>query len=397
MSKKTLNIAMVGYKFMGKAHSQAWREAPLFFDLPANPRLMVVCGRHEAPLRDFADRWGWESTSTDWREAVTRPEVDVVDICAPSHLHFEVAMTAAEAGKAIFCEKPLCLTVDQAEQLVAAVKKQGVLHYLNHNYRRCPAVAYAKRLIDDGRIGRPYHWRSCYLQDWIMDPDFPLTWHLQKDKAGAGAHADLNSHSIDLARFLVGEIVSVQARMTTFIKQRPIVEGASTFNASAGSDDEGGPAGGEQGRVVMGEVDVDDLSMMQVMFENGAMGSFEASRFAGGRKNYNYFELYGSEGSLIFNFERMNELELYDRNDDAEEAGFKRILVTEATHPYVDAWWPPGHLIGYEHTFVHAVADFVKALDGGTSLAPNFDDGLMAMHVLDAAMRAAEHGRQQPV
>ena len=389
MKRKTLNIAMVGYKFMGKAHSHAWRNAPLFFDLPATPHLSVVCGRHEEPLRAFANKWGWSESVTEWRQAVTRDDIDIVDICAPSFLHFDVAMAAAENGKAIFCEKPLCLTVAQAEQLVETVKKQGVLHYLNHNYRRCPAVAYARHLIDSGRIGRPYHWRSCYLQDWIMDADFPLTWHLKRDKAGAGAHADLNSHSVDLARYLVGEITSVQSHMTTFIKQRPIVESASTFNAAG--DTEADP------EVEMGEVDVDDLAVMNVTFENGAVGTFEASRFAGGRKNYNYFELYGSEGSIIFNFERMNELQFYDRNDPANDAGFKKILVTEATHPYVEAWWPPGHLIGYEHAFVHAVADFVKALETNSSISPNFEDGLAAMRVLEGALRSSDKSHRETV
>ena len=389
MAKKTYNVALIGYKFMGKAHSQAWREAPLFFDLAdATPVLKVACGRHEEPLREFAERWGWEEIATDWREVVARDDIDIVDISAPTNLHYDIALAAAEAGKAIFCEKPFCLSVEQAEGLVAAVEKSGVLNYINHNYRRCPAVTYARRMIDDGKLGTLYHWRGWYLQDWIMDPNFPLTWHLQKEAAGAGPHFDLNSHSVDLAHYLVGDIASVQCMTANFIKERPLTDdvGAGTF--SAGEQKSGGR---------MGEVTVDDAAFLIASFRNGALGSFESSRFAGGRKNFNCFEIYGSKGSLAFNLERMNELQYYNRDDPENETGFRTILVTESTHPYVESWWPPGHLIGYEHEFVHAVVDFVRAIQSGESIAPSFADGLKTMGVLDAGLRSAETGQRVDV
>lgn len=385
---KMLNVAMIGYKFMGKAHSQAWREASLFFDVPIKPVMKVVCGRHEEPLKEFADRWQWEEAVTDWKQVIARDDIDIIDICTPTHLHAEIAIAAAEAGKHIFAEKPLCLTVDEGEQMVAAAEKAGIVHYLNHNYRRCPAVSYAKQMIEEGKIGDIYHWRGCYLQDWIMDPNFPLTWHLKKEVAGAGPHADLNSHSVDLARYLVGEIKQVQGMTRTFIKQRPIDESASTFDTSH-KDGEGGTS-----KKAMGEVTVDDAAFMIVQFDNGALGSFESSRFAGGRKNYNYFEIYGSKGSLIWNLERMNELQFFDRSEPDKDAGFKTILVTEADHPYIAGWWPPGHMIGYEHAFVHAVVDFLKAVDGKGEIHPNFHDGLACMRVLEAGLRSAESGHR---
>ena len=253
------------------------------------------------------------------------------------------------------------MSAEEAANLVDAVEKSGVTHYLNHNYRRCPAISYAKHLIEEGRIGTIYHWRGCYLQDWIMDPNFPLSWHLRKETAGGGPHWDLNSHSVDLANYLVGDITTVQAMLATFIKERPLVDEAeeSTF---------GGAVDGTDAK--MGEVTVDDAAAMLVRFENGAMGSFESSRFAGGRKNFNSFEIYGSKGSLAFNLERMNELGYYNREDDANEAGFKTIIVTESTHPYISAWWPPGHIIGYEHEFVHAVVDFIDAMVNNTRSTP---------------------------
>jgi predicted dehydrogenase len=271
---QTLNVAMIGYKFMGKAHSQAWREASLFFDVPVEPVMKVVCGRHEEPLKEFADRWQWREAATDWKAVVSRDDIDIIDICTPTNLHAEIAIAAAKAGKHIFAEKPFCLSVDEGKRMVDAVEKAGVVHYLNHNYRRCPAVTYAKKMIDDGLIGDIYHWRGCYLQDWIMDPNFPLTWHLRKEVAGAGPHADLNSHSVDLARYLVGEITQVQGMTRTFIKQRPIDESASTFDTSHKES-----AGG--GKKTMGEVTVDDAAFMIVQFASGALGSFESSRRAG--------------------------------------------------------------------------------------------------------------------
>jgi predicted dehydrogenase len=380
---KTLNIAIIGYQFMGKAHSNAWKKASLFFDLDSNINLRVACGRNEAAAKEFADNWGWEEVETDWRKVVARDDVDVVDISLPQHLHFEVAVAAAKSGKHIFCEKPLALSSDQAREMLAIARENGVVHYLNHNYRRTPAVQLAKTLIDEGKIGRIFHWRGAYQQDWIVDPGFPLTWQLQKETARAGPHWDLNSHSVDLARFLVGEIESVSCLTANFIKERPLAQkGESAFSTA------------KDGVVEKGKVTVEDAALMLVQFRNGAIGTFEATRFASGRKNFNTFEIYGSKGSLLFNLERMNELEFFSREDPEGQQGFRTIMVTESSHPYIANWWPPGHVIGYEHAFVHAVADFVNAVANGEAITPNFEDGVRILEVLEAGLDSAASGQR---
>jgi predicted dehydrogenase len=380
---KKLNVGMIGYKFMGKAHSNAWKKAPYFFDVPVEPVLKVVCGRHAGPLKAFADRWGWEEIETDWKKVIDREDIDIVDIGVPTHLHHDIALAAAKAGKHIFCEKPMAVSYDQAKEMFEAARENGITHYLNHNYRRCPAVRLAKQLIDDGKIGRIFHWRGAYLQSWIVDPQFPLTWHLQKETAGSGPHYDLNSHSVDLARYLVGEIKSVACMTTQFIPERPLPdeEAAGTFK---------GATTGEG----MGKVTVEDAAFMLVEFENGALGSFEATRFAPGRKNYNYFEIYGSQGSLIFDLERMNELKFFSNEDPENAQGFRTIIATEACHDYMENWWPPGHIIGYEHEFVHAVVDFLAAVENDATIEPNFYDGMKEMQILDAGLKSAEDGRK---
>ena len=378
---KTLNIAIIGYKFMGKAHSNAWLQAQRFFDLPAKVVLKVACGRHEASVREFADNWGWEEIETDWRKVVARPDIDVIDISLPQHLHYEVALEAAKHGKHIFCEKPMCFTLAQAREMLVAAEQSGIVHYLNHNYRRTPAVLLARQLIEQGKIGRIFHWRGAYLQDWIVDPQFTPTWQFQKETPKTSPPWDLKFNKVDLARFLVGEIRSVSCLTTNFIKQRPLPgEGAATFSAGTGESKE------------MGEVSVEDAALMMVEFENGAIGSFEASRFASGRKNHHTFEIYGSKGSLCFDLERMNELQFFSREDPAGTQGFQTILVTESTHPYISHWWPPGHIIGYEHAFVHAVADFVSAIDSGSGIRPDFEDGMKCIAVLEAGLQAAKEG-----
>lgn len=384
---KTMNVAIIGTKFMGKAHSNAWLNAPRFFDMEIKPILKVACGRNEADLKDFAQRWGWEETETDWRKVVERDDIDIIDISVPTYLHHEIAVAAAKAGKHIFLEKPFAITLDEAREMYEEAEKAGIVHYLNHNYRRAPAIRLAKKLIDDGYVGNIFHWRGAYLQDWIVDPDFPLTWHLQQETAGSGPHGDLNSHSVDMARYLVGEIKSVTAMMKTFIEERSLPgEGAATFTAGSGASTE------------MGKVTVDDASFMLAEFENGALGSFEASRFAPGRKNYNYFEIYGSKGSIIFDLERMNELQLFLRDDPAYAQGFRTILVTEGgEHDYIANWWPPGHIIGYEHAFHHAVVDFMDAIANNTTVAPNFYDGLKEIEVLTAGSESAETGKRVEV
>jgi len=302
---KEMNVAIIGYKFMGKAHSNAWKNVTNFFDVPIKPVLKVACGRNEDAVREFAENWGWEEVETDWKKLIERDDIDIIDISTPPALHYPIALAAAKAGKHIFCEKPISLTAEEALKMYEAAEEAGVIHYLNHNYRRCPAVMLAKEMIDDGKIGKIYHWRGCYLQSWLMNPDFPLTWHLQKDLAGSGASGGINSHSVDLARFLVGEIKTVTALAATFIKERPIPEGTAGGTFAAGETGEN-----------KGKVTVEDAISMVVEFENGALGSFEATTFAIGRQNYNYFEIYGDKGAVIFNLERMNELQYYSSEDE---------------------------------------------------------------------------------
>jgi predicted dehydrogenase len=370
---KKINVALVGYKFMGRAHGNAWRQAASFFDVPVEPVMKVIVGRDEVELKKAAARFGWQEHSTSWEETVARPDIDVVDICTPGDTHLPIALAAARAGKVIFCEKPLANTVEEAEQMLEAARAHNCLHMLCHNYRRAPAVALAKRLIEDGRIGEVYHYRGTYLQDWLVRPDFPRVWRLEKSKAGSGALGDILSHSVDLARYLVGEIREVSGLLETFIKERPSPEGS----------------GG------MLPVEVDDAALSLVRFEGGAIGAIEATRFATGRKNYNRFEINGSRGSLVFNMERMNELEVYE--EGGPESGFRTVLATDPTHPYAGGWWPPGHIIGYEHTFTHTVLDLLKAIAEGRMPEPNFEDGVRNQKVLDAVERAAHSRRWEAV
>jgi predicted dehydrogenase len=364
-----LNIAMIGYEFMGKAHSNAWRQVSRFFDLPFEPVLKVVCGRNADKVKHAADQLGWSEHATAWQDVVRRQDIDVVDICTPGDSHMPIAIAAAEAKKVVFCEKPLANTIGEAEKMLDAVKRAGVLHMLCHNYRRVPAIALAKRIIDEGRLGMIRHYRGTYLQDWIVDPEFPRVWRLEKSKAGSGALGDIASHSIDLARHLVGEITSVSGLLHTFVTERPL-PGQSN---------------------VKGHVDVDDAAMALLRFQSGAIGTVEGTRFATGRKNYNRFEINGSTGSVAFDLERMNELELYV--EEGPNGGFRTVLVTDAKHPYAGAWWPPGHIIGYEHSFTHTVCDLVKAIAEQKLPTPNFDDGVKNQRVLDAVERSAASGR----
>jgi predicted dehydrogenase len=375
---KKLNIGIIGYKFMGRTHSNAWKKASNFFDLPFDPVLKVACGRNKENLQEFAEKWGWEEIELDWRELIARKDIDIIDIALPQHLHYEIVLEAARAGKHIFCEKPMAMNSSQAAEMLLACKENGVLHYLNHNYRRAPAIALAKNMIDQGLVGQIYHWRSAYQQDWITDPEFPLTWQLQKEKAQAGPQWDLNSHCVDLAHYLVGSIKDVTAVTSNFILQRPLAEDKTQGNLKASASTLG-----------MGEVTVEDAALMLVNFANGAVGSFEATRFANGCKNKLTFEIYGSKGSLVFNLERMNEIQFYSNLDPSSNKGFKNILVTEESHPYIGNWWPPGHIIGYEHTFIHAVADFIKAIADGNSIYPNFEDGLEVIKVLECGIQSS--------
>jgi len=372
---------------MGKAHSNAWLAAPRHFKVPFTPVLKAITSLEQEVSEVFAANWGYEAVEPDWRKLVERRDIDVIAVCSPTANHHEVVVAAAEAGKHIFCEKPCAISSAQAKEMAEAADKAGVVHYLNHNYRRVPAIKFAKQLIDEGKIGEVYHWRGAYLQDWIMDPNFPLTWHLRKEMAGAGPHFDLNSHSVDLARYLVGEVESVSAMMKTFVKERPLPgEGAATFKS-----------GKSEESTNVGEVTVDDASFMLANFENGALGAFEATRFAGGRKNYNYFEIYGSKGSLTFDQEVMNELKYCSLDDPENVQGFRTIPVSLGSHPYMANWWAPAHIIGYGNTFVHAVVDFLDAVEEGGSITPNLWDGYKIMQVLEAGLLSSKEGRQVKV
>ncbi|MEJ5253155.1 MAG: Gfo/Idh/MocA family oxidoreductase [Chthonomonadetes bacterium] len=381
MSKRKINVALIGYQFMGKAHSNAYRQVARFFDdLEVEPVLKVICGRNEENVRKAAQKYGWEEYDTSWERVVERKDIDLVDVSVPGNMHAPIAIAAANAGKMVLCEKPLANTLAEARQMYEAVQKNNVPNALCHNYRFAPAVQLAKQLIDEGRIGKIYHFRGTYLQDWIVDPNFPLVWRLQKDVAGSGAHGDLNAHLIDMARFLVGEIAEVSGMMETFIKQRPKL---------AASDDRlGGVASSE-----MGEVTVDDAALFLVRFENGAIGSIEATRFALGRKNYNRFEINGSKGSLVFNMERMNELEVYFQDDPPHVRGFRVVQASDSMHPFMSAWWPVGHIIGYEHTFINLVYSMLKAFDKGEVFKPNFEDGVRNQAVLEAVDISSQQKR----
>jgi len=369
---RTLNIGMIGYKFMGRAHSNAWLKADKFFDLKARPVMKVICGRDRAGVSAMAYRFGWEKFETDWREVVEDATIDIIDITTPNDTHAEIAIAAAKAGKAILCEKPLALDVKQARAMDDAVKKAGVVNMVCHNYRRIPAIVLAKKMIDAGDLGTIYHYRARYAQDWIVDPNFPLVWRLQSKIAGSGAHGDINAHIIDLGRYLVGEFSEVCAQMETFIKERLLP--------------------GEPNR--KGKVTVDDAVMFVGRFANGALANLEATRFALGRKNGIQIEINGSRGSLVFDLEEMNRLKFYSETDPADRRGFRDILVTQGgAHPYIGHWWPPGHIIGYEHTFVHTIADFVNAVVDRKSVQPTFEDGLANQVVLNAVEKSARMRR----
>ncbi|CCK26240.1 oxidoreductase [Streptomyces davaonensis JCM 4913] len=375
-----LRVGMVGYAFMGAAHSQGWRTVGRVFDLPRRPVLAAVCGRDAAAVRAAADRHGWAAAETDWRALIARDDVDLVDICTPGDSHAEIAVAALAAGKHVLCEKPLANTVEEAEAMVRAAeeaRERGQLAMVGFNYRRVPATALARRMVAEGRLGRLRHVRVTYLQDWLVDPEFPLTWRLRKEHAGSGSLGDLGAHIVDLAQYVAGEQLSgVSALTETFVRERPLAEAVKGLSAAA--------TGGT------GQVTVDDAALFTARFPSGALASFEATRYATGRKNALRLELNGERGSLAFDLERLNELSYHDGTESPAHAGFRRILVTEPEHPYLDAWWPPGHGLGYEHTFVHQARDLVHAIAEGRQPDPSFADGLQVQRVLAAVEESAE-------
>ncbi|GGW26114.1 gfo/Idh/MocA family oxidoreductase [Streptomyces galilaeus] len=381
--KPPLRVGMVGYAFMGAAHSQGWRTAGRVFDLPLSPVLTALCGRDAASVRAAADRHGWATTETDWRALIARDDVDLVDICTPGDSHAEIALAALAAGKHVLCEKPLANTVEEAETMTRAAETAfatgGQLAMVGFNYRRVPATALARRMVAAGRLGRLRHVRVTYLQDWLNDPEFPLTWRLRKERAGSGSLGDLGAHIVDLAQHLVGErLAGVSALTETFVRQRPLPGGPSS-GLAAGA-----------GRAGTATVTVDDAAVFTGRFVSGALASFEATRYATGRKNALRLELNGERGSLAFDLERLNELWFHDATEPAVHAGFRRILVTEPDHPYLEGWWPPGHGLGYEHTFVHQARDLVHAIAEGRVPQPSFAEGLQVQRVLAAVEESAE-------
>lgn len=381
MTEQSIGVGLVGYKFMGRAHSNAYRQVRSFFPEVPTPRMVAISGRNEAAVSQAANQLGWDGYETDYRTLVNRDDIDLVDVSTPGYLHRDVVIAALDAGKHVYCEKPLANTLEEAAEMVTAWRKAGTISMINFNYRRVPAIQLAKRIIADGRLGTIRHLRAVYLQDWLLDPKAPLSWRLKKELAGSGALGDIGAHITDLARFLVGDITEVTGTLGTWIKQRPVeVEGTGGSGLSMQAGEE------------LGDVTVDDATSYLARFENGATGVFEATRLAPGRRNYNSFEINGELGSIAFNLERLNELEVYFVNDDPAVQGFRSINVTDPVHPYAGHWWPGGHIIGWEHSHVHQVRDLLDGIANGDQPAPSFEDGFMCQAVLDAVERSASSG-----
>ena len=367
---------MLGYAFMGKAHVNAYRTLPyMVLPPPAVPRLVAIAGRNEDSVREAAARYGFETHYTDWRRLISEPKIQLFDNGAANDVHAAPCIAASEAGKHLLCEKPLARDATEAKQMLEAARHARIKHMVGFNYRFVPAVRLAYDLVRGGHLGMIRHFRAAYQQDWITDPDFPRTWRLDRKTAGSGALGDLGSHIIDLARFLVGEPRAVAAMTKTFIEERPLPDGA--------------------GR---GKVDVDDAFAAVIDLEGGCLGTLEATRFALGRKNHQVFEINGSKGSLSFDLERLNELNVYWQDGEhAGTRGWTEVLVTEATHPFMASWWPPGHVIGWEHTFVHEIAHLFEAIAGDRDVAPlgaTFDDGYRNAVICDAILESARTGRR---
>ena len=372
---KTLNIGLIGYGFMGRAHSNAYCQVNHFFDLDHRPVLKAACARQEDKLQEFAARWGWESTETDWRRLVERDDIDVIDICTPNSTHHDIAIAAAEAGKMVLCEKPLAMNAIEAHAMMDAIEKAGVANMAWFNYRRVPAIALARQIVAEERLGQIFHYRAQYLQDWTIDPELEMSgatlWRLDKDLAGAGVTGDLISHSVDTALWLNGPIIAVSAMTEIFIKERAV---------------QGQPD-------VRRPIEIDDACQFLCRFANGSIGNFEATRYARGRKNFNTLEINGADGSIYFDLEDPHRLQFYDHGDASHLTGWRSIHATNFEHPYMDHYWVPGCTIGYEHTFINALADFLTGLEEGEPAHPTFRDALATQVVLDAVVESAESGQ----
>lgn len=374
-----LRVAMIGYGFMGATHSQGFRTAPAAFDLPADVQMAVIVGRNAEAVAAAASKWGWQESATDWREVIAREDIDIVDIVTPGDSHAEIAIAALQAGKHVLCEKPLANTVAEAEAMAAAAASaaaQGVRAMVGFTYRRVPAVTLMRQLIAEGKVGRVAQVRAAYRQDWLVDPEMPLAWRLQKEHAGSGALGDIGAHAIDLAQFVTGQqLQAVSGVVDTIVKQRPLQADGSGLSGTAGEG--------------YGEVTVDDIALFTGRFESGALGSFEATRFATGRKNALEIEVSGDAGALAWNLEDLNTLWFYDRTAENQTQGFTRILVTEPEHPYLSGWWPAGHMLGYENGFSNQVKDFVEAIVAGTDPHPTFAEGLQVQRVLESVLESS--------
>jgi len=381
MAKDTINVALIGQGFMGRTHSNAWGQVGRFFNSPVKAVMHTVFGQAQENPQAFAARWGWQHAATEWQNLVASPDVDLVDIVTPNHMHAPVAKAAIAAGKAVACEKPVASTLPEAREMAEAARKAGVKTFVWFCYRRCPAVALAHKLVKAGRIGTIRHVRAVYLQDWA-DESVPLTWRFDKKLAGSGAHGDLNAHIIDMTRFVTGqEITEISgAIVETFIKKRKLMTGVASGGIAAGIKSD---------TAAEGDVTVDDAALFLARFSGGAIGTFEAARQATGNQNRNGFEINGSKGSVRFNFENMNTLEFYDATVDRTVQGWAPIMCTHAgSHPYVDAWWPDAHIIGYEHTFTNEAHDILCALAGKEPVVPipDFEDAYKTQQVLEAVM-----------
>jgi len=376
---KKLNIGLIGYGFMGRAHSNAYRKVNQFFDLAYAPVLKAVCARKQERVRPFAERWGWESVETDWRKLIERKDIDVIDIGSPNNTHRDIAIAAAAAGKMVLCEKPLAMNAREGLEMTQAVEKAGTPNMVWFNYRRVPAIALAKQIIDEDRVGRVFHYRAKYLQDWTMSPDLPQggagLWRLDADVAGSGVTGDLLAHSIDTAIWLIGGVDRVCAMTETFIKSRALQDEPGTVKP----------------------VRIDDACAFLARFKNGALATFESTRYARGRKNQNTFEVNGEIGSVYFDLEDAHQLQYFNHKEDSHIHGWRTILVTDSDHPYMKHWWVPGCVIGYEHTFINALADFLTGLETGKPARPNFRDALETQYVCDAVLRSAETDSWQNV
>jgi predicted dehydrogenase len=386
MAKKKVNVALIGASFMGKAHSNAWRKVGMFFDLPVQPVMKVLCDKIPSQL-DVAEKYGWQETSLDWEATINRPDIDIIDICTPNFLHPPLAIAAAKAGKAIVCEKPLANTLADGQAMLDAVTKAGVKNMCGFSYRFAPAIGTIKKMISSGQLGKIFHFRAAYQQDWIVDPNFPMVWRLKKKHTGSGALGDIGAHIVDLCQYLVGDVSEVTGAMETFIKKRHVAETDTGISAKK-----------QKVSAKMDTVDVDDAAVFIGRIKGAnTLATFEATRFAPGRRNFNSIEVYGSEGSVLWNQEDMNIFHYFSRNDGPLEQGFRRIHATDGGHPYTANWWPTGHIIGYEHLFVHEMYEFLNNLNSKKVTYPTFVDAVKCQKVLEAVEKSASSKKWESV